>query len=97
VAAAGFTRGPHADMALVTLYTKPGCCLCDEAKEALERVRARHPFDLSEVDVAADPALLDHYGERLPVVAVDGVETFDYSVDEAALERLVAGDPAPAR
>ena len=72
-------------MTTVTLYTRPGCCLCDEARAALERVRARRPFALEEVDIEADDALHARYLERIPVVAVDGEELFDYAVDERAL------------
>ena len=69
----------------VTLYGRPGCCLCDEARTVLERVRARHPFTLREVDIESDDALHHRYLERIPVVAVDGKEAFDFEVDEAAL------------
>ena len=73
----------------VTLYGKAGCCLCDEAKEALAQVRADRPFELEEVDVSLDPALNRTYGERIPVVAVEGEELFEYHVDPPALrERL---------
>ena len=59
----------------VTLYGKPGCCLCDEAREAIAAVRARAPASSStEVDVSLDPVLHARYGERIPVVAVDGEE-----------------------
>jgi len=69
----------------VTLYGRAGCCLCDEARDALERVRARRPFVLEEIDIETDDTLHRRYLERIPVVAVDGVETFDYEVDEEAL------------
>jgi glutaredoxin len=74
-------------MTTVTLYGKPGCCLCDEAKEALAAVRADRPFDLEQVDVSVDPALNRDYGERIPVVAVDGEELFEYHVDPDELRR----------
>jgi glutaredoxin len=76
-------------MTEVVLYGKAGCCLCDDAKAAIESVRARRPFDLTEVDVSLDPVLHARYGERIPVVAVDGVEAFELGVDAAELERLV--------
>ena len=76
-------------MALVTLYGKPGCHLCDEARELVQRVRAEHPFDLREVDVSLDPVLLREYGERIPVLAVDGEELFEFHVHEAELVRRV--------
>jgi glutaredoxin len=65
----------------VTLYGKPDCGLCDEARAVVEAVRAERPFALREVDVSADPALYRDYGERIPVVAVGGVEAFEYHVD----------------
>jgi glutaredoxin len=71
----------------VVLYSRPGCCLCDDAREILERVRSRRPFDLSEVDIDADEALLRTHLERIPVVTIDGVEAFELFVSEAALER----------
>jgi glutaredoxin len=70
---------------LVTLYGRPGCHLCDDAREALERVRRRHPFDLDEVDITREDALHARYLERIPVVALDGEELFEYFVDEATL------------
>jgi glutaredoxin len=70
---------------VVTLYGRPGCHLCDDAREALERVRRRHPFELDEVDITRDDALHARYLERIPVVALDGEELFDYFVDEATL------------
>ena len=72
---------------LVTLYGKAGCCLCDEAKEALGRVREQRPFELEEVDVSVDPALHHRYGERIPVVVVEGEELFEYHVDESLLRQ----------
>jgi glutaredoxin len=76
-------------MAQVTLYGKPGCHLCDEARAVVERVRAQRPFELREVDVTLDPVLYREYGERIPVLALDGEELFDFHVEEAVLlERL---------
>lgn len=76
-------------MALVTLYGKPGCCLCDEAREVVAAVRAESGFELREVDITLDPALDREYGERIPVVAVDGREAFQYRVDASELRALV--------
>ena len=69
----------------MTLYGKPGCHLCDDARAVVERVRAEHPFELREVDVSLDPRLNREYGERIPVLALDGEELFDYFVEEAVL------------
>jgi hypothetical protein len=74
---------------LVTLYGKPGCHLCDDAREVVERVRAAHPFELRQVDVSLDPGLHREYGERIPVLELDGEELFEFHVDEAELVRRV--------
>jgi hypothetical protein len=70
---------------IVTLYGRDGCHLCDDAREALERVRARAPFVLEEVDITADDDLHRRYLERIPVVCLDGRELFEYFVDESVL------------
>jgi glutaredoxin len=74
---------------LVTLYGKPGCHLCDDAREVVERVRAEHPFELREVDISLDPALFREYGERIPVLELDGEELFEFHVDEGVLVQRV--------
>jgi glutaredoxin len=70
----------------LTLYSRPGCHLCDDARAALERVRARAPFALREVNIESDAQLHARYLERIPVVALGEEELFDFFVDEAALE-----------
>jgi glutaredoxin len=71
----------------VTLYGKPGCHLCEDARAVIQRVRVEHDFDLEEVDITLDPGLYRRYRERIPVVAVDGVERFEFFVDPAELTR----------
>jgi glutaredoxin len=74
---------------LVTLYGKPGCHLCDEARAVVGEVLAGRDVELDEVDVTLDPVLERHYGERIPVLAVGGEELFEYVVDGRGLaERL---------
>jgi glutaredoxin len=74
----------------VTIYGRPGCHLCDDALAVLERVRADVPFDLRRVNIEDDDALLRAYLERIPVVALDGEEVYDYHVDEADLRSRLA-------
>ena len=76
-------------MSTVTLYTRPGCHLCDNARAAIERVRERAPFQLVEIDIESDDALHSAYLERIPVVELDGEELFEYFVDEAMLAARV--------
>jgi glutaredoxin len=70
----------------VTLYGKPGCHLCEEAREVVLSVRLEREFDLAEVDISLDPGLNREYGERIPVIAVNGEEAFEFHVDRQALE-----------
>jgi glutaredoxin len=74
---------------VLVLYGKPGCHLCEDARRALETLRAERPFELREVDVSLDPELHRRYGERIPVVELEGEELFEFHVDPVALrERL---------
>ena len=70
-------------MRRITLYGRPGCHLCDDAQAVLDRVG--EPYDV--VDIESDDRLLVRYLERIPVIAVDGVERFDFFVDEEGLRR----------
>jgi glutathione S-transferase len=73
----------------VTLYGKPGCHLCDDARAAVLEALPGRDARLDEVDVTLDPVLERRYGERIPVLALDGEELFEYFVDGGALaERL---------
>jgi glutaredoxin len=74
-------------MRSVILYGREGCCLCDDARTVLERVRARRPFALHERDIDDDENLTRAYLERIPVVTIDGEEAFALFVDETELER----------
>ena len=64
----------------VTLYTRAGCHLCEEAERVLAAERAVTAFRLELVDIDRDPELRLRYGVRVPVVAVDGEELFEYQV-----------------
>jgi glutaredoxin len=78
-------------MRTVTLYGRPGCHLCDDAHAVLERLQAVEPFRLEEIDIEGDDALHVRYLERIPVVALDGEELFDFFVDERALLARLRG------
>ena len=76
-------------MTEVVLYGKAGCCLCDEARTAVDEVRSEIAFDLEEVDISLDPRLNRRYGERIPVLAVDGEDAIELGVDAPALRELL--------
>lgn len=75
---------------LVTLYSSPGCHLCEQARALLLRVRADHEFELVEHDITRDDDLHRAYLERIPVIAVDGEECFDLIVSEQELRARLA-------
>ena len=79
-------------MRSVTLYGKPGCHLCEEGRAVLAAARARRDFALEEVDVSLDPRLARRYGERVPVVAIDGEDALElrFEAEEVirALDRV---------
>jgi glutaredoxin len=79
----------------VTVYGREGCHLCEDALAIVRRVAADLRVEVRTVDIEADPALLRAYMERIPVVAVDGAEVYDFFVDEGDLRaRLARVGPA---
>ncbi len=72
-------------MAEAIMYTRRGCCLCDEAKSLLER----YGLAVKEIDIDADPALRDRYTDCVPVVLIDGKERFRGRIDERLLRRMM--------
>jgi len=77
-------------MIRVVVYGKRECCLCDEVKAVLVRVRSDVPFELTLVDIESSAELLEAYGERIPLVFIEGRLAFKFRVDEAALRRRLA-------
>jgi hypothetical protein len=71
----------------LTLITRPGCHLCDVAKEAVDRVVAVTGDGWTEIDVTGDLELEREYGDRLPVVLLDGREHGYWRVEEDRLLR----------
>lgn len=76
----------------VRLLTRPGCHLCEPAKEAMARVAAASGVRWEEVDVTTDIALEREYGDRLPVILLDGKEHGYWRVEEERLLRDLAQD-----
>ncbi len=82
-------------MRTVTLYSRPGCHLCERARAELLALRVEIPFRLEERDIEADDALLTRYLERIPVIALDGEELFEFFLDAPALRRLLLPTVTP--
>ena len=80
----------------LTLYTRPGCHLCDEMKAVIRRVRDQAVCGLTEVDISSDPALLRRYGHDIPVLLADGTEVARVRIGVAELlEALAARGAEP--
>ena len=77
-------------MIRVVVYGKRECCLCDEVKAVLVRVRSDVPFELTLVDIESSAELLEAYGERIPLVFIQGRLAFKFRGDEAARRRRLA-------
>jgi glutaredoxin len=93
----------------VTLYTRPGCHLCDEAREVIRSLqRSDGGFELREIDIDGDDELHARFLERIPVVEVDGEIVQELHLEPAALRealaqrgigtvRFMTTDPGPRR
>jgi len=80
-------------MIALTLYSRPGCHLCDDMKAVVERVaRTSTPAPTIEViDISSDPELEALYGLEIPVLLVNGKKTAKYRVTEDGLRRMLSG------
>ena len=78
-------------MSKVTVYTRIGCHLCEEAERVVRSEQATGGFRLELVDIDRDPELVRRYGVRVPVVAVDGEELFEYEVPVDLLRARLGG------
>jgi glutaredoxin len=74
----------------VTLYTRAGCCLCEDAKRVIGAARERAEFDYVELDIDADPEMVRLFGEEVPVIAIDGKKAFKYRVSMNELLKKLA-------
>jgi len=77
----------------VTLYTKKGCHLCEEAKELLRKLQREYDLAIAEVDIESDKGLQEIYGLLIPVVALEGGRIFHSKITENQLRQALA-DPA---
>ena len=69
----------------VTLYSRPGCHLCEDARAVIDRVCADLGEAYVEVSIDDDPALRERFGEEIPVTYVDGRQHDFWRVDEQRL------------
>ena len=85
------TTGPR-----LTLYSKPGCHLCDDMKQVIEAVASRVPLTLDVVDISTDPELVERYGLEIPVLLIEGKKAAKYRLSERELEEKLRRRQGPA-
>jgi Glutaredoxin-like domain (DUF836) len=75
----------------ITLLSRPGCHLCDEARVVIERVAGELGVPWTERDITASAQDLRDYGDMIPVIFVDSVQHDFWRVDERRLRHALAG------
>jgi glutaredoxin len=71
----------------IEIYSRPGCHLCDEARQVIAPFVRRYSINVTVTDVDSDAALQRAYGSEIPVIMINGKEAFRHRVDAASLER----------
>ena len=77
-------------MTEVIVYSKPGCCLCDDVKERLEVLQRSHTFSLRVVNILEDPQAYEKFTEEIPVVFINGKKAFKYYLNEQQFLKKLA-------
>jgi glutaredoxin len=80
---------PASKRPLVTIYSRPGCHLCDEATRAIEEADCADEYTLSEINIESDPSLLTRYRNDIPVITIDGVEAFRHRLTPEEFRRAI--------
>ena len=81
-------------MIALTLYSRPGCHLCDDMKAVIARVTGEHAVDvtLEEIDISTDADLESRYGTEIPVLLLNGRKVAKYRVTEGELGRMLIAE-----
>jgi glutaredoxin len=75
----------------VIVYSRPGCHLCDEAKDAIRSAGCDGAYTLEEINIESDQELSSKYRFDIPVVTINGEEAFRHRVDSTKFRKLVMG------
>ena len=78
-----------ASKAQVTLYTRPGCHLCDEAKRTVQAAECEDLYTLREINIDLDPLLVRRYGWDIPVILINGIVTFKHRLTPSEFKREI--------
>ena len=74
---------------IVSLYSKPGCHLCEEAEALLATLARRQPLTVQKVNIESSPELFEQYRYRIPVIEVAGGLTLDWPTTVERVRRAI--------
>jgi glutaredoxin len=77
--------------AQVIIYSRPGCHLCDEAKQSITAAGVQDEYTLDEINIESDPELLERYQYDIPVITINGVEAFRHRLTSDAFRERLRG------
>ena len=73
----------------VIIYSRPGCHLCEKAKDAMRAANCADQYAFDEVNIENDPELLERYKHDIPVITFNGVEAFRHRVNSEEFRRRI--------
>lgn len=76
----------------VVFYSKPGCCLCDDARDLLDDLAGEFTLDIEEINILTDPSLYDRYKNEIPLIVVDGSFTVGGRIRREDLSDFLGND-----
>jgi glutaredoxin len=74
----------------VTIYSRPGCHLCDEAKQIIAAADCADEYTLEEINIESSPDLLRRYQYDIPVITINGIEAFRHRLTEEKFQSAIA-------
>jgi glutaredoxin len=81
----------------LTLYTRNGCCLCEEMKEVVRGLVNELSVEVEEIDVDGEPELKEKFGDEVPVLFIDGRKAFKVRVTEGELKKRLRKEAVASR
>ena len=74
----------------VVIYSRPGCHLCDEAKQIIAAAGRADEYTLDEINIESDPDLINRYQHDIPVITINGIETFRHRLTVEQFKSAIA-------
>jgi glutaredoxin len=81
---------PAREKPTVIIYSRPGCHLCDEAKQTIAAAGCPDEYTLYEINIESDPDLLRRYQYDIPVITINGIETFKHRLSVEDFKSAIA-------